>query len=48
MLFNGGVQISDTSFTGFLEILPTAPFFLLLKAEVFLSISLTSVLEKYN
>ena len=44
--FNGGAQISDPSFKRFAAILPKVPFFLLFKAVVSLSISLTSVLEK--
>ena len=46
MSFNAGAQISDTSFKSFVGILPKVPFFLLFKAVVSLSISLTSVLEK--
>ena len=44
MSFNGGAQISDTSFEPFVGLLPKVTFFLLFKAVVFLS--LTSVLKK--
>ena len=45
MSFNaGGAQISDTSFKSFVGILPKVKLFLLFKAVVSLSISLTSVL----
>ena len=46
MLFNGGVQISGTSFKRFVGILPKVRFFLLFRAVVSLSISLTSVLDR--
>ena len=48
MSFNGSAEISDTSFTRFVGILSKVPFFLLFKAVVSLSISLTSDLEKKN
>ena len=46
MSFNAGAQISDTSFKSFVGILPKIPLFLLFKALISLSISLTSVFKK--
>ena len=46
MLFNAGAQISDTSFKSFVGILPKIPLFLLFKALISVSISLTSVFKK--
>ena len=46
MSFNAGAQISDSSFKSFVGILRKVVFFLLLKALVSLSMSVTSVLEK--
>ena len=45
MSFNAGAQISDTSSKIFVEILPKLPLFLLFKAVVSLSISLTSTYQ---
>ena len=45
MLFNAGAQISDISSKIFVEILPNLPLFLLFKAVVSLSISLTSTYQ---
>ena len=46
MLFNAGAQISDTSFKSFVGILPKIPLFLLFKALISVSVSLTSVFKK--
>ena len=45
MSFNAGAQISDISSKIFVEILPKLPLFLLFKAVVSLSISLTSTYQ---
>ena len=46
MSFNAGAQILDTYFKDFVGMLPKVLFFLLFRAVVSLSISLTQVLEK--
>ena len=46
MLVNSSLQIPDTFFKRFVEILPKVLFFILFKAVFSLSIYLTTVLQK--